>query len=140
MRKWIRITVLIAAVLLGIFPGEDYRYQAGEAIDSLWTIILFLLVASLVILLGSIAVILYGMRSSVAKPSMAAPFFGRTSPLQFPWFTGLLFTAVGVGFMIRGIWEGFGGDGFVILSAGLGLFLGCRVVMFLFRRRLVDPI
>ena len=139
MPKWIRIVVLLAAVMLGIFPGEDYGHQYGETIDFSWVAILFVLFAFCMILFGSVAVLLYGIRGSVARPSMAAPFFVGASPLQFAWFAGLIFTAVGAGFVVRGIWEGFDDNGFVFLSAGLGLFSGCRVVMILFRRRLVEP-
>lgn len=62
----------------------------------------------------------------------------RIAVLLAIWFAGLVATPVGVGFMIRGIWDEFSADGFVFLSLGLGLLTGCRVVMAVLGRRFAE--
>ena len=134
---YLRSAVILAALLQGVFPGEDYRYQASEVIRFSWIVILFLALISCIALLGSLGVLTCCNRGCAARPSLSAPFFVKNSPLQFPWFVGFIFAAVGTGFVIRGFWDGVDANGYALLSVGLGLLAGCRVVIILFRRRFV---
>lgn len=138
MWKLMRIAVLLAALFVGVFPGDEYRHQPSAEAEFPFLIVVFLLFAFVAGFAGSMSVMLTGKSGFAAKPKLAAQFFVRRSPLQFIWFAGLVATSVGVGFMIRGIWDEFSADGFVFLSLGLGLLTGCRVVMAVLRRRFAE--
>lgn len=84
---------------------------------------------------GSLGAVFGGKSVALRRLSLSVPLFAKGNPLQFCHFSGLVFLAAGLGLTVKGIWDGFSLDGFLVMGAGFGLLVGCRVVMRLFRRR-----
>ena len=116
--------LIAAAFAIPFFEPETWSGVIGPQLGGfIFLGFVFLGSATVSFLYGCMRVI-FSQNRNLPRPYLRAPILFGCSPLQFPWFTGLLSISVGLGSVVRHFDHGFSFEGVLLIAAGIGLVSG----------------
>lgn len=134
MIRWINILIL-SAVLVASYISAECDYSVSGLHHLFWLTAIPMTMSSLLPIFFGAMFGIFARGHLLARPSIDKFIIGRNSPLQFIWFSGLMFCAAGLGNLIGCYREGLSATGVVILAGGVGVVSGCLLIVRSFSRR-----